>query len=330
MIDFGADINSNFGYHRFGWNWIVKESAKVLHSDDAPLQLYSFLDNDLLFKGFNSNYYRIPKPDKNWIGIIHLPPNVPYWLSYTHQLKRLKEEASLINFFANCKGIICLSFYLKDYLEKFFDHKLPIYSLLHPVQSFTNSYDIDAIRQIAVNKDQKLNLVQMGYWLRRLEYIHRLAQDGHHQNYNLIQLGINNRNQYLALLKTLKMKNIPLSKQVLICNKLSQHSFDKLLLNSIPFIPLYDTSANNSLVECIGARTPCIIQRHPATIEYLGENYPLYFDCYDELNSILTSSDLCDKLEQGSKIMSYIMSRGELSIERFIYGLKYIVDDISD
>ncbi len=328
MIDFGADINTNFGYHRFGWNWVVDQSAKELHCADSSLRLYTFLDCDLLFKGFNSKLYSVPLPHKDWIGIIHLPPNVPYWFSYSHQIKRLKNEELLIKFFENCKGIICLSSYLKDYLEEFFQHKIPIHYLPHPVQDFNCKYDIQKIKYAIKNDFKMLNLVQMGYWLRRLEYIHRLAEDGFHESYNLIQLGLNNRKQYLTLLKTLKISNTPLSNKVFISKKLSQSSFDSLLTNSLPLIPLYDTSANNSLVECIGSRTPCLIQKHPATIEYLGEDYPLYFDNYDELISILKSPDLCDMLEVGNNRMCHIMSDGKLNIESFISRLKYIIAGI--
>ena len=52
---------------------------------------------------------------------------------------------------------------------------------------------------------------------------------------------------------------------------------------------LYDSSANNGVVECIMRNTPILVNRIPATEEYLGKDYPFYFDslneCFDKINN---------------------------------------------
>jgi hypothetical protein len=51
-----------------------------------------------------------------------------------------------------------------------------------------------------------------------------------------------------------------------------------LLSENIVFIELYDANANNTIVECIARGTPILVNPLPAVVEYLGEDYPLYFN----------------------------------------------------
>jgi hypothetical protein len=47
---------------------------------------------------------------------------------------------------------------------------------------------------------------------------------------------------------------------------------------------VYDACANNTILESIIFKTPIVVNKHPAIIEYLGEDYPLYFTDINELN----------------------------------------------
>ncbi|MFN8643026.1 MAG: hypothetical protein U0802_15745 [Candidatus Binatia bacterium] len=57
----------------------------------------------------------------------------------------------------------------------------------------------------------------------------------------------------------------------------SPASYDRLLSENV-FLDLLDASANNSVIECLARDTPLLVNRHPAVVEYLGPDYPLYFD----------------------------------------------------
>ena len=48
---------------------------------------------------------------------------------------------------------------------------------------------------------------------------------------------------------------------------------------------IHDSSANNTVLEAIAYKTPLIVKKHPAIIEYLGKDYPLYFEDPNELNN---------------------------------------------
>jgi hypothetical protein len=64
--------------------------------------------------------------------------------------------------------------------------------------------------------------------------------------------------------------------RVRVISRVSNSEYDKLLAENIVAIKLFDASAVNTINECVVRGTPIIINRLPAVIEILGEDYPLY------------------------------------------------------
>jgi hypothetical protein len=81
-------------------------------------------------------------------------------------------------------------------------------------------------------------------------------------------------------------------------NFLSNKNYDKLLGENLIFIYLYDSSANNIIVECIARNTPILINPIEAVKEYLGEDYPLYYDSLEEAVEKAADFDLLYKAHQ--------------------------------
>jgi hypothetical protein len=67
-------------------------------------------------------------------------------------------------------------------------------------------------------------------------------------------------------------------KSVTLFSTLSNEDYDNLLTNNIVYIKLIDAAAVNTLIECAVRTTPIIINRLPAVVEILGEDYPLYLE----------------------------------------------------
>ena len=74
-------------------------------------------------------------------------------------------------------------------------------------------------------------------------------------------------------------------KDVDILETLDNDDYDVLLSENIVFINLVDSSAINTVIECIVRNTPILVNRHPAVVELLGENYPFYYGNIDGKNS---------------------------------------------
>jgi hypothetical protein len=67
-------------------------------------------------------------------------------------------------------------------------------------------------------------------------------------------------------------------KNIEIIETLENSDYDTLLSENIVCIYLVDASTVNTVLECIVRNTPIIINRHPAVVELLGNDYPLFYN----------------------------------------------------
>lgn len=101
-----------------------------------------------------------------------------------------------------------------------------------------------------------------------------------------------------------------MSNSVDFIDKLSNDDYDKLLTDNIVFINLVDASAVNTIIECIVRNTPIIVNNHPAVVELLGKDYPLYFSNsyqnYFEINKQVV--DLLSNTNNIKKAYQYLVN----------------------
>jgi hypothetical protein len=119
------------------------------------------------------------------------------------------------------------------------------------------------------------------------------------------------RNKYImGLIDAIKNNH----HSVKMIENLGNTEYDELLSNNIVFLNLVDASAANTVIECIVRRTPLVVNRIPAVEEYIGREYPLFYNTLEEANAILNDLDL---LELGHKyLINYDISK--LYISTFI------------
>lgn len=72
---------------------------------------------------------------------------------------------------------------------------------------------------------------------------------------------------------------------------LSNDDYDRLLSNNVVFLKLVDASAVNTVIECMVRHTPLVVNRIPAVEEYLGTDYPGFYDDLSHAASLLGSMD---------------------------------------
>ena len=75
---------------------------------------------------------------------------------------------------------------------------------------------------------------------------------------------------------------------------------------------MFDAAANNTILECIIRNTPIIVNKLPPIIDYLGEDYPLYFKDLDEIPNLLTNKKILAAHNYLTK-----MEKKDLSIDFF-------------
>ncbi len=121
-------------------------------------------------------------------------------------------------------------------------------------------------------------LVLVGHWLRNFQAMYDIKAEGYQKCILRCGSGLN----YDRLLANLKTND-----SVIHLPRKADKEYDDLLARNVVFLPLFDSCANNALIECIVRNTPVLINRLPAVEEYLGTDYPLYFSDLTEASALL-------------------------------------------
>ena len=106
-------------------------------------------------------------------------------------------------------------------------------------------------------------------------------------------------------------------KQIQTLSRLENCDYDLTLKKNIVFLSLYDCSACNTVLECIMCANPLVVNRLPALEEYLGAEYPLFYEDINEASKFLDDDDLIIKGHE------YLLNldKSRFSIEFFIRKL---------
>lgn len=277
-----------FKEHRSGWEYALNALAP-LHSDNGML-FDGFIEKNFAWNYPNAKNNKIIPYTKEWIGFIHNPPLIAEWYKQEQNkpanFLRTKEAVQSLK---HCKALFTLSDYLKDYLIDYLNPDFPIITVYHPTETPDLKFTVE---RFEANRQKKL--IQLGFWLRYLTSIYKINTNKYTKTMLLARADITK--SYLPMeiqhikkttgFNTLKHNNIK------YINHVSNDNYDRLLSENIAFMHLLDTSCNNAVIECIVRNTPLVINKHPATIEYLGKDYPLYFEDLSQVDSLLEDDSL--------------------------------------
>jgi len=254
----------------------------------------------------------------NFISFIHDPPMINITndndlIEKNIKLKNkeiIEKNENFLKEKQKLKILITLSTFHKSYLLQnvSLHENTVIKSLFHPLEiNLTINKGGFDIKEYLLNNNKKLYI--SGWWLRKYDVFLKLSTEKviiiksnegiHVQNYiykeliNLISKEQNlnktqeRLNEDLEILNktpnSLNDKYISILKNTynteMIYN-LDESNYDNIFKNNIMFLDLYDSTANNFLLESIMNNTPILINWNHSIIEYLGEDYPFYFTNY--------------------------------------------------
>jgi hypothetical protein len=172
----------------------------------------------------------------------------------------------------HCKGLFTLSEYFAEWLRYQVD--CPVSSLTHPTMDVEKKFTME---KFEANTDVKI--FQIGFWLRSTLSIQMLPTE----KYTKVWIRpIEYAKDYLDREKRTLDTHGKIIGRYKAKAWVSHDHYDELLSKNIVFINLLDASANNAIIECIVRNTPILVNRHPAVKEYLGGDYPFFYDTLDE------------------------------------------------
>lgn len=292
--------------HRGGWKRVIEfginnKLVKLFEPNSSNQNDVVFIDCCEMYFYFGKN---IPL-DIPWVGILHFTNRVPQYWQICH-IDRIFQCASFIKSLKYCKGLITLSEYQKCYVLKKFPN-INVTSILHPIESLTKKFDLHIFKE-----QQKFDILLLGQQLRKVTdlmfikspYIQKKIwlssfTDNHKNKSRLIYEAIHsNLNRFSVLNYFDKNVNMPY---------LTNDEYDDILHKSIIVLPLYDAAANNSVLECLISCTPFFVTRNEGTEEYLGKEYPLFFNTIDDVNKMLsTKESIIECYEKGFEYLQQL------------------------
>lgn len=218
--------------------------------------------------------------DVPWIGFTHNTPTHPELTRRTHphtpDLKRMLESKNWQVNSQHCVGLFCLSRYAYDYIRP--RTRVPMSVVFHPTETPSVKFDWSRFE-----RNQNKLLVLVGHWLRRFQDIYDIRSPFR----KAILKGTDA--EYDKLDGMMVKEN---RQEVEFLPRVSNDEFDRLVTQNIVFAPLYDASANNTIIECIVRNTPVLVNKLSSVIEYLGEGYPLFYTSIEEAEAKLRDVDL--------------------------------------
>lgn len=262
-INLNQAIDINYGNHRSGWKYALS-CLKDLHDEQGVL-LDGFIEYKFTKtkdKNFNLDPYQEP-----WVGFTHHPLNVPSWWD-DNSLDKMFATSLWEESIKYCQGLFCLSEYQKQYLETKLD--IPIVALIHPTETPELQFSLD---NFLANPEPKI--IQIGWYLRKLHSIHYLPVNKIKKAMLYVNEHYVNK-KFNAEKQQFNLK--PDYSYLEIIHRLSDEEYDLLLSQNIVYMELYDNTANNAIIECIVRNTPVLVNPLPAVVEYLGVDYPFYFE----------------------------------------------------
>ena len=327
-----------FGFHRSGWNFAI-HALSPLHNPQGIL-FDGCLENQFLFQHnrpgqrprrvldkmradgvfeslATSEEKGIVPYQKPWVGFIHNPQSMPIWFSYHRSPQKLFEKEIWQASLPHCVGLFSLSHHHAEWLRE--QTGKPVSVLTHPTEIPEKQFDFN---QFLANPQKKV--VQIGWWLRKLHSIYQLPLAKNNPlGYEKLRLGFLFDSAEPAFTQLMKVEariyKIKVDEAYLANTTVIKHipnqEYDDLLSMNIAFVEMYDSSANNAIIECIARATPLLVNPLPAVKEYLGEDYPMYFNTLEEAAAKALDTSL---ILETHEYLKSCETRQKLSAEYFL------------
>jgi hypothetical protein len=284
------------------WGHVTDQLVSKFHDPQAKTLFINAIEDLFFFqaKGYNKNFSPTPEIFQSfdsWVGVSHQhrmflndKPYIDHVMfgegSYkvtgerVWGVKGAREWSYFQKSMDKCKCLITLSQYMESHWKKRFP-ELNVINLYHPVAKRQHVFNLEKFKR---NRHVRC----LGTWGRDYTVWDELKTD--------------------------------YSKSSSRDNYLSHDEYHLMFTDTVIFLDVEDASANNAVVECIQRNTPILTRQHPAVVEYLGTDYPLYFDNLEHASSLLSN---IDNITQAYMYLQH-MDKQHIQIETFIHNFSNI------
>jgi hypothetical protein len=250
-------------------------------NDESGILFDGWLDNTFGYSVDEKKKAEIIPYKESWVGFIHSSVSLCPFMNGYATIDTIIRSPEFIASLGSCKGIFTLSEYLAAYVRDKLPPEIKVVSLKHPTEFSSVKFDID--RFLAERK-----VVHIGGWLRKITSFLRL-KGGSVKKILLLSHGtLRSLREEMIFYRDVQWDLSGIDARP----RLSDQDYDDLLGESIVFIHLCDSSATNTIIECIVRNTPILVNHSAPVAEYLGSDYPFYYSCIEEADEKLQNEGL--------------------------------------
>lgn len=271
--------------HRSGWAYAL-EALEPLCTPQGIL-LDTFIEANFGWNLQKAQEEGIVPYCEPWVGFVHNPPGIPEWHEYYSAPQVMFATSTWRESVPSCRGLLTLSQTMACWLRQ--RTGLPVVALLHPTEIPEVRFD-----WLRYTQNPQPKVIQVGWWLRRFRSVYELPVSHLQRAVLTPVLPERDADFRQAVLRDTSRATRILAPEDSVLNLPYQTSegFDNLLAENLVFLHLYDSVCNNTVIECIVRETPVLVNPLPSVVEYLGPEYPLYFDTLAEAGKKAEDSTL--------------------------------------
>lgn len=273
-------------HHRGGWQEVVRVVSERLH-DPRGTRFLTAVEDQLYYHG------AVLEP---WVGFIHQVPRQSLGFPDLERLVTLPAWRASLPY---CLGLWVLTNYQRETLRAL-GVKVPIALVRYPTLAPTELFSLDQFRA-------HRKVAFLGEFLRNYQAFYDLEAPG------------NDKRLYAYDGYEPKALGLRTNDSVTVERRVPSEAYDALLASHVVFLSLFDAGANTTVVECIASGTPILINEVGGVPEYLGQDYPLYYESLAEAGEKLRDLKL---LARAHEYLLSLPIRRELTHDVFVERLQ--------
>ena len=333
--------------HRSGWQAVMDALAPYSGST-APALLDLSVDRSFHWDCDVMTAVGILPYKRPWFGFIHHTFDTTF---SSHNCVVLFQNQTFLNSLKTCRGLFLLcdemSRLVKTQLNRLQFPNIPVITTFHPTEIQCTLFNYNLFQQNTIK-----TICHIGGWLRNTNTFYKLELPntiekvllrgtfgsadipspsmvcqlcpgigtilpGHlsHGVSTSCDTSTLNRFDKAFIKDTHKMIN-----SVQLIDGLDDLAYDDFLKDKVVFLNLVDAAAVNTVIECIVRAIPIIINRLPALEEYLGIDYPLFYNNNATQTEINLFVIQCFEKELIRKAHIYLYQKGKerLHMDEFV------------
>lgn len=315
--------NSSYAsVHHTGWSAVVRQfiGKNRGHTRSIPNLL---LVEKLMVYFYERKGGPILTP---WIGVIHVVGELPESASIRVGLSlSIRDILSLENFqlsLSYCKGLITVSPHWQPWfavLPELKQNNIAVFAVKHPMTRPVGGIPF-SVKSLIENK--KKNLILIGHHYLRVAPFYSL---------NTTFTKVWMEHSLLRIDEELMTRHVPSEQlnSVEIRKYTSLSEYLSFLRSNLILIDAWTASYNSAVMECMKLGIPMLVRKLEAVVDYLGDDYPLYFQSSEELEGLLVEEGKLEELLAEAHHYLMNLDISEFSLDRFNIRMDDVLKQIT-